>query len=289
MKARDGLELPIHVYLPPGSDSDNDGIPDKPLPTVLYVHGGPWVGVAQWNNWFHTRNFQLLANRGYAVINTEFRGATGMGKAFVDAGDKEWGRKMHYDKVDVSRWAIDQGIAATDKLAIWGWSYGSYATNAALAFSPDLFACGLSMYGPADLDAFCRIPFTDSELWRSRVGNPNTAEGTMLLQKYSPQNYIHQIKKPLLLTTGSKDARVPQSQVDNFANALAEAGKEVIYFYYQEEGHDYRAPESWISFWAVGEQFLHDHIGGKQQPSAGDFEKGNLKVVHGQSYIEGMN
>ncbi|MCO6478907.1 MAG: prolyl oligopeptidase family serine peptidase, partial [Phaeodactylibacter sp.] len=106
--SRDGYELPIHVYLPPGADADGDGIPEEPLPTLVYVHGGPWVGVVHWNQWFHNRNFQLLANRGYAVINTEFRGSSGLGKRFVNLGDLQWGQAMHHDKVDITRWAIGQ-------------------------------------------------------------------------------------------------------------------------------------------------------------------------------------
>lgn len=282
---RDGRELPVHVYLPPGADKDGDGIPEAPLPTVLYVHGGPWAGVVHWNQWFHTRNFQLLANRGYAVINAEFRGSTGLGKYFVSLGDRQWGEAMHFDKVDIARWAIRKGISREGKIAIWGWSYGGYAAAAALAFAPELFACGISMYGPADLDAFSRIPFTDNALWRNRLGDPSTAEGAALLRKHSPVQYVQNIQSPLLLTTGGKDGRVPQKQVDNFADALAKAGREVVYFYYPEEVHDYRETGSWISFWAIAEQFLAQQIGGRFQPAGPDLGKGGYRVVYGQEFI----
>lgn len=285
---RDGYELPIQVYLPRGADADDDGIPQKPLPTIVYVHGGPWVGVTHWNQWFHCRNFQLLANRGYAVINTEFRGSTGLGKHFIDLGDLQWGDNMLNDKIDIAEWAVKKGIAKKDKMAMWGWSYGSYATTAALAFAPETFACGLAMYGPADLDAFSRIPFTDSELWRNRVGNPNTAEGTALLKRHSPALHIDQITKPLLLTTGAKDERIPKKQVDDFAKALHEAGKTPIYFYYPEERHDYRAVGSWISFWAIAEQFLHEHLGGNFEIIGDDLEKGNFKIIYGKDVIKSM-
>lgn len=285
---RDGLELPLQVYLPAGADKNYDGIPDQPLPTVLYVHGGPWVGVTHWNNWFHTRNFQLLANRGYAVINTEFRGTTGLGKLATRFGDRQWGEAMHRDLLDIADWAAEQLIADADSTAVWGWSYGGYAAAAALTFAPQRFACGLAMYGPADLDAFSRISFTNTERWRRTVGDPYTIEGAELLKKHSPAQQLHRIEKPLLLTTGSQDDRVPQVQINAFANALAKAGKEVLYFYYPDEGHDYRFPESWISFWAVAERFLHDQLGGKYQPAGEDLKRGNFVVVYGKEYVEGM-
>ena len=219
---RDSLELPIHVYLPAKMDRDGDGIPSVPLPTIVYVHGGPWVGVVQWNQWFHTRNFQLLANRGYAVINMEFRGTTGLGKKVTDAGDLQWGEAMHLDIIDVVDWAIRNKVAYKGKIGMWGWSYGGYATNLALGLAPDLFDCGVSMYGIADLYKFSQIPFADNPLWRTRVGDPSTPNGEDMLKKYSPTTYIDKIKSPLLLTTGGKDERVPQSHVDEFASRTFE-------------------------------------------------------------------
>ena len=284
---RDGMKLPVHLYVPPGM-AKADGTPRVPLPTIVYIHGGPWAGVTHWNGWFHTRNFQLLANRGYAVIHMEFRGTTGLGKACCDAGNLQWGEAMHHDIVDVVEWAVDAGYANRKRLGIWGWSYGGYATNYALGASPDLFACGVSMYGIADLHEFTKLPFADNDLWRSRVGDPNTDEGTALLKKHSPTTYIEQIKSPILLTTGSLDERIPQAHVDRFAQQLADAGKEVVYFYYPEEGHDYRHPESWISFWAIAEDLLHRHVGGRKQPVGMDLKNGNFKPVFGEAYIEGL-
>lgn len=288
VKTRDDMELPVHVYLPAGLDHDNNGVPTVPLPTIIYVHGGPWAGVVQWNQWYHTRNFQLLANRGYAVINMEFRGSSGMGKAMTDAGDLQWGEGMHHDIVDVANWAVENSIAYKGKLGIWGWSYGGYATNYALGKSPDLFSCGISMYGIADLYEFCKLDFANNALWKNRVGDYETEEGKALLQNYSATTHIENIKSPILLTTGSLDKRVPEAHVSDFANKLSDAGKEVIYFYYPEEGHDYEAPESWISFWAIAEQFLQDNLGGRAEPRNDDIEKGNLKIVHGEEYIKGI-
>ncbi|MCB0592991.1 MAG: prolyl oligopeptidase family serine peptidase, partial [Phaeodactylibacter sp.] len=204
---------------------------------------------------------------------------------FTDLGDRQWGEAMHHDKVDITRWAICQGIAREGKIAMWGWSYGGYATAAALAFAPELYACGISMYGPTDMDAFLRIPFTDNPLWRNRVGDPRTPEGASLLKKQSPINHIQDYRSPMLLTTGGKDGRVPKKQVDEFADALNAGGKDVIYFYYPEEVHDYREPGSWISFWAIAEQFLAMHLGGRYQPVGRDLEKGDYKVVYGRAFI----
>ena len=282
---RDGIKLPVHVYLPSGM-AKADGMPKVPLPTVVYIHGGPWAGVTHWNGWFHNRNFQLLANRGYAVINMEFRGTTGLGKSVCDAANKEWGGKMHNDIVDVVTWANRSNISNPKRVAIWGWSYGGYATNYALAAAPDLFACGVSMYGIADLYEFTKLPFADNDLWRTRVGDPYDEDDEKLLKSHSPNTYINSINKPILLTTGSLDERVPQKQVDDFAQTLDEAGKEVVYFYYPEEGHDYRQPESWVSFWAIAEDFLHQHVGGRKQERGEDIEKGNFITVHGAEYIE---
>ncbi len=282
---RDGLRLPVHVYVPPGMAAD-DGKPRVPLPTVIYIHGGPWAGVTHWNSWFHKRNFQLLANRHYVVINMEFRGSTGLGKAFCDAGNLQWGGAMHDDIVDVARWAVEQGIAHPDRIGLWGWSYGGYAVNYALGRSPDLFACGISMYGISDLEAFCELPFADNDTWRQRVGNVHTPEGRALLRRHSPIHLVEHYRKPLLLTTGSLDDRVPQEQSDRFAKALAEAGKDVVYFYYPNEGHDYRQPKSWVSFWAVAEHFLHLHLRGRKQPKGQDLTAPPFEVVYGKKFLE---
>lgn len=282
---RDGMKLPIHVYVPFGM-SRADGTPKTSLPTVIYVHGGPWAGVTHWNSWFHNRNFQLLANRGYVVINMEFRSTTGLGKKMLDAGDKQWGEAMHYDIVDVANWAIKQGIAHPKRLGIWGWSYGGYAVNYAMGAAPDLFACGVSMYGLGDLPGFCKLPQLQGDsLWIQRTGDPNTPEGLALLEKHSPLTYVKNIKNPILLTTGSQDQIVPQEQSDKFASELSAAKKEVVYFFYPEEGHDYAKPESWVSFWAITEYFMHKNLGGRRELRNNDIEAGTCEVMFGKEFI----
>lgn len=285
---RDGMKLPVHVYVPFGM-SRADGTPKTPLPTIIYVHGGPWAGVTHWNSWFHNRNFQLLANRGYVVINMEFRGTTGLGKKMTDAGDKQWGEAMHYDIVDVATWAIKQGITNRSRLGIWGWSYGGYATNFAMAAAPDLFKCGVSMYGVGDLPAFCETPFADNDLWRTRVGDPNTEEGLALLEKHSPSTYLKGVANPILLTHGSLDDRVLQEQSDKFASELNAAKKDVTYFFYPEEGHDYAKPESWVSFWAITEAFLHKNLGGRKESRGNDIEAGKFEVMFGKEFIDSLD
>ncbi len=285
---RDGLHVPVHVYLPVGSDLDRDGIPETPLPTVLYVHGGPWAGIVHWNQDFHWRNFQLLANRGYAVINCDFRGSIGMGKDFVESSRKSWRSRMTLDKVDIAKWATETGIAEAGKMGIWGWSYGGYAALAGLAFSPETYACAISMYGISDMERFAMTPYANHEFWHRWVGDPNDAADRQMLRDASPIRAVERITAPILLTTGSRDVRVPQEQIDSMAQALSEAGRDVVYFYYPEEGHDYRMPESWISFWAISEAFLATHLGGRCEPDRGDKSRGHLVVVQGQAFVDSI-
>ena len=285
IKSRDGLNLPVHVYLPPQTDSDENGIPKKPLPTIMYVHGGPWVGIVHWNQYYHWRNYQLLANRGYAVIVCEFRGSTGLGKKFTEKSIKVWGTNMTNDKTDIANWAIKNKIAIPNKIGLWGWSYGGYAALAGLAFEPDLYACGVSMYGITDLENFIKTPFADNNFWKNVVGNPYDSTEVLMLREQSPINYVDKIKSPVLLTTGSLDKRVPQVQVDRMANLLHKQNKDVVYFYYPDEGHDYIKPETWISFWSLTEQFLKANLGGKSQHIKDDFNSCNNVVVYDGGYL----
>ncbi|HFA48782.1 MAG TPA: S9 family peptidase [Bacteroidetes bacterium] len=273
---RDGMKFPVNVYVPYGM-SKADGIPRVPLPTIVYVHGGPWAGLKYWDSWFLTRNLQLLADRGYAVVQVEFRGTNGLGKKVCDAGDKQWGAAMHHDIVDITNWAVTAGIANPKRLGIWGWSYGGYAVNYALAAAPDLFACGISMAGVSDLYGFAQ---GRSGRWRALVGDPDTEEGAALLKAHSPSTYIDNIKAPLLLVNGGLDNRVPPKQSADFAEALNKKGNEVVYFYYPDEPHSLLKPESWISFWAIAEGFLHKYLGGKKEPQNGDVKKGDLRGVY---------
>lgn len=284
---RDGLRLPFHLYLPADSDANDDGVPDAPLPTLLFVHGGPDAAYP-WDSWLTNRCLQLLANRGYAALRVEFRGAGGFGKSFLEQGWREWGGKSQQDLVDLAHWAIDQRIAQPKKIGIWGWSFGGYSTFAALAFHPDEFACGVAMYGLSDLELFAR---RTSLLWRDtalRVGDPRTPDGLELLRRQSPLHFAERVTRPLLVTHGGKDVVVPKQHSDLFVSALEKHGKEVTYLVYPDEGHDYLRTESWVSFWGVAERFLHQHLGGRFEPIADDFAGVKLQVPAGADRIPGL-
>ena len=191
LKARDGLTLVSYLSLPPGADTNGDGRPEKPVPMVLNVHGGPWGR----DTYGFDNEHQWLANRGYAVLSVNFRGSTGFGKGFVNAGNREWGAKMHDDLLDAVDWAVKEKITTADKIAIYGGSYGGYATLAGLTFTPDTFACGVDIVGPSNLETLlASIPRVLEELLsrslRMRVGDPRTEEGKKLLAERSPLTHV---------------------------------------------------------------------------------------------------
>ncbi len=285
IETKDGLKLPCLLFLPPDSDKNQDGFPDNPIPTIQNVHGGPWVGYYQFGWPFH-RAAQLLTNRGYAVLFTEFRGATGYGKSFVDAGNLQWGEKMHQDVIDVGQWLIKNQVCPKDKLAIMGVSYGAYASYMALAKQPEMYQCAITQFGPTDLEAFLKTPVANNDIWRTRVGNDQTKAGRQLLKNHSPIHRVARINKSLLMSHGSRDRMAPQSQSDRFADTLQAHQKPFIYTVYPDEGHTYRQPESNISFMAMAERLLHESLGGAFQPFQGDLEKGNYQVVYGQEMLD---
>jgi len=289
VETKDGLRLPCQLYVAPRWDGDGDGLPDQPLPTLLYVHGGPSVP-APWDSWFTNRNLQLLANRGYVVLNVDFRGAGGYGKAFVRHVWRQWGTATVSDVRDVAAWAVERGIAKADKLGIWGWSYGGLTTMSALAFSPDTFACGISMYGLSDLEAFARMVSAGPIGKQAYVGigNPTTEEGRTTLRAQSPLFAAQNMRRPILLTHGTLDLVAPRFHSDRLAEELVKHGKQVAYLVYPGEGHDYRDAQSWISFWAIAERFLHDNLGGEFEPGDHDLAKVPFKVVTGSSLIPGL-
>lgn len=287
VRTRDALQLPVHLYVPAGSDGDGDGYPDNLLPTVIFVHDGPWTGVSHWNDWNVTRNFQLLADRGYAVLNVEFRGSGGLGKAFTDAGDQQWGGKMRLDLVDIARWAQKEGIAQEEKVGIYGASYGGYAASAGATLSAGEYACHISMAGLSDLSKYAENK-VNSEIWNKRVGNPEIQEGNAILKKASPMSYVKNVKAPILLVSGGQDTDVPAEQSDEFATALADAKKDVLYLSYPEEGHKFAQQGTWISFWAIAEQFLAKSLGGKFEPINEDLDRGFYDVIIGEDFIDGL-
>ena len=287
VKVRGDINLPVHVYLPVGTDDDGDGIPTEPLPTIVYIHDGPWIGLRQWDDWEYLRNFQLLANRGYAVVNMEFRGTSGLGKKIQEAGFQQWGENMQLDIADVSDWVIKKGIADPRKVGLLGWSYGGYATIAGLAFTPEAYSCGVSMFAPTDLLEFVKNNSAGEKLY-DLIGNPDTEEGAMLLKKHSPIHVVDDISSPLLMVGTEQNPDLPISQSNNFAQKLKEKNKDILYFTYPEEAGSFSEVGSWISFWAITEHFLKTHLGGRAEKRNDAVEQGILKIILGGSYIDEM-
>jgi len=286
--SRDGLTLPCYLTLPPGSDPDGKGKPDAPVPMVLLVHGGPWARDTYGFNGVH----QLLANRGYGVLSVNFRGSTGFGKAFLNAANKQWGLTMHDDLIDAVDWAAANGIAAREKVAIMGGSYGGYATLAGLTFTPDVFACGVDIVGPSNLETLLEtIPPYWAPLvktFHERMGDPRTEDGRTLLRAASPLYKADQIIKPLLIAQGANDPRVKQSESDQIVGAMKAAGIPVTYVLYPDEGHGFARPENNISFYAIAENFLAECMGGRAEPLGDALAPASAQIVEGAQHVKGL-
>jgi dipeptidyl aminopeptidase/acylaminoacyl peptidase len=288
LKARDGLTLVSYLSLPPGSDKNGDGRPDAPVPLVLNVHGGPWAR----DYYGFDNEHQWLANRGYAVLSVNYRGSTGFGKGFINASNKEWAGKMHDDLLDAVNWAITEKIALADKVAIYGGSYGGYATLVGVTFTPDTFACGVDIVGPSNLQTLLSSipPYWKSffEEFAVRVGDPRTEEGKKLLAERSPLSRVEAIKKPLLIAQGANDPRVKQAEADQIVKAMKDKKLPVTYVLYPEEGHGFARPTNRVSFYAIAEGFLSQCLGGRYEPIGNDFKGANLKVLEGAEHVPGL-
>jgi dipeptidyl aminopeptidase/acylaminoacyl peptidase len=288
IKARDGLDLVSYLTLPKTSDPDGDARPDKPLPMVLFVHGGPWARDTWGYNAFH----QWLANRGYAVLSVNFRGSTGFGKKFLNAGDREWGAKMHDDLVDAAAWAVASGVAEKGRVAIEGASYGGYATLVALTFTPDAFACGVDIVGPSNLVTLLNTipPYwaPQIELFTKRIGDHRTEDGKRFLLDRSPLTHVQRIRRPLLIGQGKNDPRVKQSESDQIVKAMQDKKIPVTYVLYPDEGHGFVRPQNRMSFNAVTEVFLAQCLGGPYQPIGTDFDGSAIQVPAGADHIHGL-
>jgi len=285
IKSRDGLTLVSYLTLPPGSDGTK---PAKPLPMVLLVHGGPWARDGYGFNRMH----QLLANRGYAVLSVNFRGSTGFGKAFVNAGNLEWGAKMHDDLIDAVDWAVAHGIAQRDKVAIMGGSYGGYATLAGLTFTPEVFACGVDIVGPSNLETLLETipPYWAPMVkqFHERMGNPNTPEGLQLLKDRSPLHKADRICRPLLIAQGANDPRVKQGESDQIVAAMEKHRIPVTYVVFPDEGHGFARPENNIAFTAIAEAFLASCLGGRAEPFGGELGKSTADIRTGEELVKGL-
>lgn len=288
IKSRDGLNLVAYYTLPLGSDSNGDGIPDQPLPTIFTPHGGPWGrDVWGYNSWH-----QWLANRGYAVLSVNFRASTGFGKAFINAGDREWGGKIIEDQVDAVHWAIAAKITDPQRAAIMGGSFGGYSTLAGLTFTPELYACGIDLVGVANLITWMESipPYWKPtlDLFIARVGDPTSAEGRALLKKHSPLTYADRICRPLLIGQGANDPRVKQAESDQIVQAMQAKHIPVTYVLYPDEGHGFARPENNLCFYAMTEAFLAKHLGGRYEAFGEDCQGSSFQVKTGAEEIPGL-
>ena len=253
INARDGWELPSYLTLPVDAGTD-------PLPMVLYVHGGPWA-----RDYYGYDPFaQMLADRGFAVLQVNFRASSGFGKDHLNAGNREWGGLMQDDLTDAVRWAITEGIADPDRVVIMGGSYGGYATLAGVTFTPELYCCGIDFFGPSNLITFRE---TVPPYWRPldalmdiRIGD--LEEDSLMLEERSPLNYVENISVPMLIVQGANDPRVVQAESDQMVDALRENGNEVYYLVYENEGHGFAIEANRLEFAGRVEEFLYNHVRG---------------------------
>ena len=269
--ARDGL--PLHGYLtrPVGGSSAG--------PMVLFVHGGPWGRDA----WKLDPYAQWLANRGYAVLQVNFRSSTGYGRKLTAAGNRQWGKAMQTDLLDAVNWAVKEGVAQKDRLAIMGGSYGGYATLAAAAFNPDVFRCGVDVVGPSNLFTLLRSipPYWKPlrSIFNRRIGNIDDPADKQLLESASPLFSADRIKMPLLIGQGANDPRVKQAESEQIVAALEKNGLGVTYVVYSDEGHGFARPENRMDFNARAEAFLGQYLGGRVEPLQGERIPGSTAVV----------
>src|SRR5918996_675069 len=269
----DGLEIPAFLTLPKGVEAKN-------LPAVIVPHGGPWYR----DSWGYSAFAQFLANRGYAVLQPNFRGSTGYGKKFIDAGNKQWGDKMQDDITWGAKYLIAQGIADPKKIGIMGGSYGGYATLAGVAFTPDVYAAAVSIVGPSNLITLLESipPYWEPirKLFYERMGDPNTPEGKTQLLRQSPLTAAAKIKTPLLVIQGANDPRVNKRESDQIVVALRDRGFPVEYLVAPDEGHGFARPVNNMAMFASAEKFLAKYLGGRYQETMTSEVAQRLKEIN---------
>lgn len=285
--SRDGKTLVSYLTLPGSADPDNDGKADAAVPMVLLVHGGPWAR----DSYGYSPYAQWLANRGYASLAVNFRGSTGFGKAFTNAGNGEWAGKMHDDLLDAVQWAVGQGVTTQDQVAIMGGSYGGYATLAGLTFTPETFKCGVDIVGPSNLNTLLSTvpPYWASfyEQLTRRMGDPRTEDGKKWLKERSPLSRADRITKPLLIGQGANDPRVKQDESDQIVKAMTANDIPVTYVLFPDEGHGFARQENSKAFNAVAEGFLGQCLGGRAE-QIGDFAGSSISVPTGADGVPGL-
>jgi len=271
-KSSDGLEIPAYLTLP-------KGVPAKNLPALMLPHGGPW-GRDQWG---FNPLAQFFANRGYAVLQPNFRGSTGYGRKFLDAGNLQWGRKMQDDVTWGVKYLIAQGIADPKRVGVIGGSYGGYATLAGVAFTPDLYAAAVDIVGPSNLITLLDSipPYWESirKMFYQRMGDPSTPEGKKQLMEESPLNSADKIKAPLLVAQGANDPRVNRREAEQIVIALRDRGFPVEYILAPDEGHGFARPVNNLALFMASERFFALHLGGRYQEGGTPEEVARLKEI----------
>ena len=271
-KSSDGLEIPAYLTLP-------KGVPAKNLPTIIFPHGGPWGR----DVWGYNPYAQFFANRGYAVLSMNFRGSTGYGKKFLDGGNQQWGRKMQDDVTWGVKYLVDEGIADPKRVGIFGGSYGGYATLAGVAFTPDLYAAAVDLFGPSNLITLMESipPYWESvrQMFYQRMGNPTTADGKALLVERSPLTSANKIKTPLLIAQGANDPRVNHAESEQIVIALRDRGFPVEYILIPDEGHGFARPVNNMASLMATEIFFAKYLGGRDQTDGTPEVMARLKEV----------
>ncbi|HEY6251868.1 MAG TPA: alpha/beta fold hydrolase [Candidatus Angelobacter sp.] len=271
-KSSDGLEIPAYLTLP-------KGVPAKNLPAIVLPHGGPWGR----DIWGYNSYIQFFANRGYAVLTMNFRGSAGYGKKFIDAGNQEWGRKMQDDVTWGAKYLVSEGIADPKRIGIFGGSYGGYATLAGVAFTPDVYAAAVDLFGPANLITLLDSipPYWEAgrQMFYRRMGNPTTPEGKALLMERSPLNSASKIKTPLLIAQGANDPRVNHAESEQIVVALRDRGFPVEYLLIPDEGHGFARPVNNMASLMATEAFFAKYLGGRYQESGTPEVVARLKEV----------
>jgi len=271
-KSSDGLEIPAYLTLPKGAQPTN-------LPALVLPHGGPWGR----DEWGYNSLAQFFANRGYAVLMPNFRGSTGYGRKFLDAGNLEWGRKMQDDLTWGVKYMVAQGIADPKRVGILGGSYGGYAVLAGVAFTPDLYAAGVDIVGPSNLITLLESipPYWESirKMFAVRMGDASTADGKKVLVEASPLNSAAKIKTPLLVAQGANDPRVNRREAEQIVVALRDQGFKVEYILAPDEGHGFARPINNMALFMASEKFLAHHLGGRFQEGGTAEEVARLKEI----------
>jgi dipeptidyl aminopeptidase/acylaminoacyl peptidase len=289
VSTRDGHEMVAYLTLPQGSDSDDDGVPDSPLPCVLMLHGGPWdrvgAGFDPWQQW--------LVDRGYGVVAPNFRGSTGFGNAWMSAGDREWGGAIQDDAIDTIRWLVERDIADPERVGAWGASFGGYLALRLAASSPEHVACAFSTAGPTNLvTLYESLP----EYWtafraeyRRRVGDATHPAGRAQLEAHSPLHQADAFRRPLLIASAANDSRVPLAEAERLVEALRGNAVPVTQLVLEDSGHGTSGADAQTrAYLAIGEAFFARWLGGRHEPLGDSLEGAGVGVPHGAEQVPGL-